>query len=122
LQYPILTLEERFFFEDETMRVIKERVSGDVMIQEDTQIQGIVSGKVYVGPGANLLHQGMILGALTLERDSEVNLFGFVKGDVVNKGGMLKVFGTVNGTVRTESGNTTITKDAFIKQEMDLTH
>jgi len=102
------------------MKTIKERVSGDVMIEEDTQIQGIVSGKVYVGPGANLLHQGMILGALTLDRDSEVNLFGFVKGDVVNKGGVLNVFGTVNGTVRTEGGKTKIAKDAFIKQEMNL--
>ena len=104
------------------MKVIKERVSGDVMVLEDTLLQGIVTGKVCVARGANLMHHGMIVGPVTLEPGAEASIFGFVKGDVVNKGGDLRVYGTVNGAVKTEAGSTRIDKDAFIRQEENLTH
>jgi hypothetical protein len=102
------------------MRTITERIRGETIIREETQIQGIVNGRVYVDRGGNLLHQGMIIGTVTVEKGSEANIFGFVKGDVINNGGKLTVFGTVNGTVRTESGTTKIDKDAFIKEQLDL--
>jgi len=102
------------------MKLIAERVKGETIIREDTQIQGIVNGRVYVEKGANLIHMGMIIGTVTVERGAEASIFGFVKGDAINNGGNLNVFGTVNGAVRTESGNTKIDKDAFIKERVDL--
>jgi cytoskeletal protein CcmA (bactofilin family) len=101
------------------MRTITERARGEIIVREDTHIQGIVNGDVHVERGGSLLHQGVINGTVTVE-GGEANIFGFVKGDVVNNGGNLNVFGTVNGTVRTDSGNTKIAKDAFIKEIIDL--
>lgn len=102
------------------MRTIKDRVSGDFLINEDTQIQGIINGSVYVEKGAHLFHYGMIKGTVTVDKGSEAQIFGFVKGDVINNGGSLIVFGTVNGAVRTDSGHTKIDKNAFIKEEIKL--
>lgn len=101
------------------MRIITERVRGDTIIREDTQIQGVVNGSVHVDKGGNLLHQGMIYGTVTVETGGEANIFGYVKGDVINNGGKLTIFGAVNGTVRTESGTTKIDKEAFIKDLVD---
>jgi hypothetical protein len=102
------------------MRTITERVRGDTIIREETHIQGVVNGRVYVDKGGSLLHQGMIYGTVTVETGGEANIFGFVKGDVINNGGKLTIFGTVNGTVRTEAGSTKVDKEAFIKELVDL--
>ncbi len=102
------------------MRIISERTRGETVIREETQIQGTVNGRVYVDREGILLHQGMIIGNVTVEKGGEANLFGFVKGDVINNGGKLTIFGTVNGTVRTESGVTKIDKDAFIRELLDM--
>ncbi len=102
------------------MRTISERARGEIIVREDMHIQSIVNGNVHVCAGGTLLHQGMIIGNVLLESGSEANIFGFVKGDVVNNGGKLTIFGTVNGTVRTEAGTTRIDKEAFIKEIIDL--
>lgn len=102
------------------MITIKDRVSGEMLVREDTQVQGIINGRVYVEKGAHLFHYGMINGTVTVDKGSEAQIFGFVKGDVINNGGSLMVFGTVNGAVRTDSGQTKIDKDAFIKEEINL--
>jgi predicted acyltransferase (DUF342 family) len=102
------------------MITIKDRVSGEMLVREDTQVQGIINGRVYVEKGAHLFHYGMINGTVTVDKGSEAQIFGFVKGDVINNGGSLKVFGTVNGAVRTDSGETKIDKGAFIKEEINM--
>jgi len=102
------------------MRTITGRTKGDLTISEETHIQGIVNGRVYVDRGGILLHQGMIYGTVTVEAGGEANIFGFVKGDVINNGGKLTVFGTVNGAVRTGAGTTRVDKEAFIKELVDI--
>ncbi len=79
------------------MRVIVDKIEGDTVIDEDTQLNGMIVGKTTVAEGVQLALNGMVVGNLVAKKDSVVYLYGMVVGDVINEGGKLEVRGMITG-------------------------
>lgn len=97
------------------MRIIVDIIKGDTVVEEDTQLNGMIVGKATVSENTLLELNGMVVGNLVLEKASTVYLYGMVVGDVVNEGGHLEVFGTVNGKVVRKNGKTLIDSKAVVR-------
>jgi cytoskeletal protein CcmA (bactofilin family) len=96
------------------MKTIKHKIEGDVRIEENTTLSGMVTGNVSVGSGVSLLLSGMVVGRLTLEPSSSVELRGMVNGEVENRGGHLEVWGMVNGEILRQGGTTIVHPKAVV--------
>ncbi len=98
-----------------SMGLIQENNGGDVTLSEDAEIRGMVPGKIYVRPNVLLQLFGIVSGGVTVEKGGRAELRGIVLGNAVNQGGVLEVYGTVNGDIITsDSGKTTIDKNAVV--------
>ncbi|MDD5038255.1 MAG: polymer-forming cytoskeletal protein [Dehalococcoidales bacterium] len=75
---------------------------GEIKIDQDTQLKGIIVGKVIVSGGVYLRIDGTIDGDLILEEGSTVSLRGIVTGNITNRGGSLEILGMLKGSVTTE--------------------
>lgn len=93
------------------------QVSGDLIVERDLTLNGMVTGNILVKSGICLTLNGMCLGELTLEEKSEADVSGIVQGNINNNGGILRVNGVVQGNV-TDAGNTTISDGAIIQGEI----
>ena len=96
------------------MKIIKDKIDGNITLNEDTKLHGIIAGAATVSQNVLLHLHGVVAGNLTLEPDSHVVLHGIASGDVINNGGFLEVFGIVNGRVIRNAGNTEIAQKAVI--------
>ena len=96
------------------MRVIENKIEGETIIAEDTELRGMIVGSTVVENGITLQLHGMIVGNLILEKSSLVYLYGAISGDITNKGGYLEIHGFVNGKVIREGGETIIDPKAVI--------
>ena len=97
------------------MKIVMDKIRGDTIIDEDTQLNGMIVGKTTVSECTQLELNGMVVGNLVLKKASTVYLYGMVVGDVINEGGRLEVFGTVNGIVVRKNGETLIDTRAIIR-------
>ncbi len=81
------------------MKVEEGRIEGDITVDEEFQLDGIISGNITVVSGGSLILHGTCLGSLTIESDASANVHGTVVGDVHNQGGQLEVHGSVEGNI-----------------------
>jgi cytoskeletal protein CcmA (bactofilin family) len=81
------------------MKVEEGKIEGDITVDEEFQLNGIISGNITVVTGGSLILHGTCLGNLVIERDALANIHGTVVGDVENQGGKLEVHGTVDGNI-----------------------
>ena len=86
------------------------------MIQEDTRLNGMVSGAVNIVAGATLWLNGMIVGDVSVEKNARTYIYGMVSGDVINRGGDLEVYGVVNGRVLCMDGKTLIDPNSVVRE------
>lgn len=99
---------------EKQMEVVRYKIEGDTVIQEDTRLQGMIVGSTLVSEDVLLELDGMIIGSLVLEKNSRVNIRGMVNGDVTNRGGYLAIYGMVVGKVIKEAGKTIIDPKAVV--------
>jgi len=97
------------------MNVIRNKVEGDTVLSEGTQLFGMIVGKTTVSENTLLELHGMIVGNLVLQKGSTVYLHGMVNGDIINKGGVLQVFGVVNGKIVRQSGQTMVDSKSSVR-------
>ena len=83
------------------MTVEHGKIEGDVLIDSDLTLRGMVTGNITVVNGGFLALHGMCCRNLVVERGGQVYLYGTVSGDVLNRGGHLEVYGTVSGYIHT---------------------
>jgi len=101
-------------------RVIKDisvesgQLEGDFNIHNELQFAGMITGNATVIKGGKLILRGMICKNLILERGSEADLYGMVCQNVYNKGGKLRVYGTIAGTLVDEGGTIAVERNAVI--------
>lgn len=96
------------------MKVIHNKVVGNTVITEDTRFHGTYEGQVTVKENKTLVLHGMIVGSLYLEDRSDVKVHGTVSKDIINQGGNLEIFGTVNGRIFNNSGTIFIDPNAKV--------
>lgn len=95
------------------MRAESGKIEGDLGVQEDVAIYGMVTGSILVTGGILHLH-GMCLKNVIVRSGGTAKLHGMVSGDAINEGGSLEVLGTVNGAVRTVNGTTVVSPSAVV--------
>lgn len=98
------------------MIIERGKIEDDIELDNELVLHGMVNGNVRVVDGEILVLNGMCSQNLVIEEGGRVYLHGTTVGNVHNNGGYLEVYGTINGYLRTESGNTQIDPDADIKQ------
>jgi hypothetical protein len=96
------------------MKTIRSKIEGNTILNEDTELHGMIVGTTTVCEGTVLALHGMVVGDLVLRPDSTVHLHGMVCGDVRNEGGRLDVFGMVQGRVIRADGLTIIHPKAVV--------
>ncbi len=70
---------------------------GDLRLETDLALNGMVAGDLIVEPGATVTLKGMVTGAVS------------------NQGGNLMIYGMVNGPLHRDGGSTTVDADAMIR-------
>lgn len=78
---------------------ITNKISDDLVVEEDIRLNGMVVGSAIVRPGKVLIINGTVLGNVVIEQNAEVELNGTVHGDVYNQGGRFHKRGVLSGTV-----------------------
>ena len=84
------------------MKRIEGILNGELRIQEDSELLGMVNGPVTVLAG-HLLLRGMVRGDVRVSAGASVDIVGMVNGDVVLAGGQATFSGIVSGRVRHEA-------------------
>ena len=97
------------------MNIIRNKIKGDTILNEDTQLHGMIVGLTTVSENVILQLHGMVIGTVIIREGSTVYLHGMVNGSVINKGGHLEVFGIVNGKIIRESGETIVNPKAIVQ-------
>ena len=96
------------------MKLENGKIEGDLVVSEDLQLNGMVTGNIIVTDSAKLLLNGMCLGSVHIEGDSTAIVHGIVQENIENSNGTLHVYGTVNGDVISGSGETKISSEARV--------
>ena len=100
------------------MRTESGTIEGDLRVEDDFTLQGMVTGDVTVGRGGHLELQGMVAGGLKVEDGATAVVRGMVAKDVLNAG-HLTVYGMVIGRLDSTTGaSTTIVRGAHINGEV----
>jgi len=97
------------------MTVEHGKIEGDISVDCELTLHGMVTGNVTVVRGGVLALHGMCCGNLVVEKEAEAYLHGTVGLDALNRGGRLRVYGTVGRRVHTtENGDTFIDENAVV--------
>lgn len=88
---------------------------GDVLTTEDITIRGILDGQLSVNAHHNAHIFGIVTKNVIAYKDSAVRINGIVKGDVINKGGIIEIYGIVNGRLTTIDGDTRVSPNAIVR-------
>jgi hypothetical protein len=96
------------------MRIDRDVAHGDVVVDDEYELRGIRTGSVTVRGGAVFELRGILNGDVLVEDRGRLELRGILNGDVANAG-VARVYGIVNGVVRTNgNGDTWVDPDAII--------
>lgn len=92
------------------------KLDGNVVVRDAFQLNGMVTGTISVAPTGRLWLNGMCCGNLIVEAGAEVELHGTCVGEVLNRGGLLSVYGKVRGGILTSAGGQTrIDENAVVR-------
>lgn len=97
------------------MKTEHGKIEGNIRVEGNLDLYGMVTGNAFVAPGGALELHGMVCQDLILAEGSVVNLYGTVSASVYNRGGDLHVYGSIGGSLHRQDGNTVIDPDAVIK-------
>lgn len=72
-------------------------VDGELRVDRDAIVSGMVSGSVTVATGCRATVSGIVSGDLIVEQDAAVEMSGILSGRIINRGGHVRVTGMVSG-------------------------
>jgi len=90
----------------------------DLVVDYELRLRGQINGIVTVGKNGFLVLNGQINGNLIINDDGRCDLHGMVNGNVENNGGVLSVFGIINGSLYKKSGTTHVESKARIRDSI----
>ena len=82
--------------------LVRQGLLGPVTITRDTIFHGIVTGDVTVLGGVHLDLLGTVLGNLLVEDSGTACVRGVVAEAVINRGGVVEIYGSVGSITGTE--------------------
>ncbi|WP_019554748.1 hypothetical protein [Propionispira raffinosivorans] len=93
---------------------IKNLVEGDIKVNEDTKISGMLNGNAFVSSNKRLDVNGILNGDVYISPSAQVYIYGIVDGVIENRGGHLEVFGVVKKFILDKKGETEIHTNAIV--------
>ena len=96
------------------------KLEGDVEVNGYLKFHGMITGSAIIRSGAHIDLHGMVARVLMVETGATAKIHGMVVGNVINKGGEIEIYGTVNGSVQKESGNTFIDPRAVVQGHVSV--
>lgn len=97
------------------MKQITSHIRQDIVIDNETNLTGMITGNVTVDNASNFIIQGMVNGNLTVQCNSTLLVHGTINGNIINSG-LCKVFGVVNGKLIENGGSFYIDSKAHINE------
>ena len=70
--------------------------AGDLRVDHDGDVNGIVSGSVTIAAGCRAAVSGIVSDDLIVEEGGVVEMSGILSGRVINHGGQVRVTGVVS--------------------------
>ena len=70
---------------------------GDLRVDHDGDVDGIVGGTVTIAAGCRADVSGIVSGDLIVKEGAVVEMSGILSGRVINRGGQVRVTGMVSG-------------------------
>lgn len=96
------------------MKIINNNVNGDITIDKETNLTGMITGNILVKESSIFIVQGVINGSITVEAKSILKVYGTVNGDIINDG-KCEISGIINGKLIKREGVFSINDNALIK-------
>ncbi|MEZ3141551.1 hypothetical protein ACBQ88_21025 [Citrobacter braakii] len=93
------------------MEVLNGVIEGDISPNHDITIKGILNGTLIVNGVYADVH-GVVNGDVIVNNGGSVNIYGTVQGGITNNSGLVTVAGMVGREVSTVYGDTKILPDA----------
>jgi hypothetical protein len=90
------------------------KIEGDLHVQDEFRLHGLVTGNIFVSPKGILHLHGLCAGNVYVEKDGFAYIHGTISKNLENRGGYIEVWGTITGKVYTVEGETKIDDDAVI--------
>jgi hypothetical protein len=98
------------------MRALRGVHDGDLEVTDAVDFHGMVNGRVVLHDGAHWDHHGMINGDLVVEPGARANVHGMLNGVLINRGGDVKVYGTVERIANESGAQTWVDPDARVRK------
>ena len=102
------------------MKTENGKVEGDLLVSEDLNMNGMVTGNITVSNGASLKLNGMCLNNVIVEKSSHAEINGMINGDLINNGGSLDVHGSINGDINSFSGESNVSHSAHVAGQLSI--
>ena len=71
--------------------------SGDLIMDGDGRVSGMIAGDVIIRSGCDVRISGMVAGDVIMEQGASAWISGMVSGRIIDPGGRVRVFGMVRG-------------------------
>jgi len=95
------------------MREERGRIVGDVTVNEQYTLWGMIAGNVRVIKGGKLYLRGSVYGSVTVEKDGRAHVFGNVQGSLtVDEEAKVVHSGTIGGDIINRGGRVFIEQSA----------
>ena len=101
------------------MRTIQEKIEGDFVASEDTDLYGMILGNITVQSGIHFNIIGTVDGDLTVQKGAKALLHGTLNGNIYNHEGFIDIFGRVCGVIKLDTGSIRIDAKATIGEPND---
>lgn len=73
------------------MKMLFHTIEGSLILDDDTELLGVVTGNVHVPEGVQLIMGGLVMGDLSVAAGGEADVNGVVMGYIINNGGRVKL-------------------------------
>ncbi|EKT3958483.1 hypothetical protein NTJ28_002499 [Flavobacterium psychrophilum] len=97
------------------MTQITSHIRQDIIIDNETNLTGMVTGNVTVDNASNFIVHGMVNGNVIVQVGATLLVHGTINGNIINSG-LCKVFGVVNGKLIDNGGSFDIDSKAHINE------
>ncbi len=76
---------------------MREMYDGDLVMDRDGSVSGMIAGDVIVRSGREVRISGMVAGDVIIEDGAIVHISGMVSGRIIDHGGEVRTSGMVRG-------------------------
>ena len=90
------------------------KIVGNLDVENELEMHGMITGDAIVRAGGILHLHGMVCGNLIVEEGGVAYLHGSVTDNALNRGGILKIYGMVNGYLDQSLGTTLLDPKAMV--------